>query len=313
MNKISSVIVTYNRKEQLLDCLYAVCRQSVLPSSIIIVDNASTDGTKRSLLEKNIITSGRLMVNDSFEHYIGRVEGVLLNYLYLSQNSGGAGGFYTGMKYAYEQGSDFCWLMDDDGVPHKNQLETLISSSLATGIDFLNALVVDINEPQVLAFSLGGKTERSELAHLKYVDNLVNPFNGTLITRRLMDTIGFVKKEMFIWGDEREYTLRARLNGFKLVTVVSATHLHPKMKGIRVNAIPFMSNSSIVLKPAHMAHFYFRNLGFIESRYAKRHVRYSTIILYVVYFLRTLAFKDLGIFINSYLQGVKNDFTASKM
>ena len=38
-------------------------------------------------------------------------------HLHLSVNTGGAGGFYHGMKWAYEHGADAIWIMDDDTIP----------------------------------------------------------------------------------------------------------------------------------------------------------------------------------------------------
>ena len=42
---------------------------------------------------------------------------MLLLLITLPENMGGAGGFHEGIKYAFEHGFDYIWLMDDDGVP----------------------------------------------------------------------------------------------------------------------------------------------------------------------------------------------------
>lgn len=41
----------------------------------------------------------------------------------LPENMGGAGGFHEGIKYAFEHGFDYIWLMDDDGFPAETCLE----------------------------------------------------------------------------------------------------------------------------------------------------------------------------------------------
>ena len=101
--KIAAVVVTYNRCDCLKQCVPALKAQTVL-SDIIIVDNGSTDGTKAYLdtLAKDITVIHQ-------------------------DNLGGAGGFYTGTKYAFDKGYDWIWMMDDDGLPDKFQLENLIS------------------------------------------------------------------------------------------------------------------------------------------------------------------------------------------
>lgn len=49
--KVCAVIVTYNRKELLRECLKAVLGQTRPPDHILVVDNASTDGTLEMLRE----------------------------------------------------------------------------------------------------------------------------------------------------------------------------------------------------------------------------------------------------------------------
>lgn len=42
---VCAIIVSYNRKKDLLRCVNAVLGQSVKVDSVLVVDNASTDGT----------------------------------------------------------------------------------------------------------------------------------------------------------------------------------------------------------------------------------------------------------------------------
>ena len=99
---ICAVIVTFNRKELLLNCLNALKQQTHTLDHIVVIDNASSDGTTDFLLKNNWKN------NDYF------------TYISLPKNQGGAGGFYEGIKYAIAQEFDYVWLMDDDGFPSKN-------------------------------------------------------------------------------------------------------------------------------------------------------------------------------------------------
>ena len=103
--KTATVVVTFNRKNLLKECLDSLLNLSEKPDSIIIVDNNSSDGTEEMLKENYL-------------------ENKIFDYLRLRENSGGAGGFYYGMKRAYEKNFDWLWLMDDDVVAEKNALET---------------------------------------------------------------------------------------------------------------------------------------------------------------------------------------------
>ena len=93
---LTAVIVTYNRKELLSQNIEMLLKQTMTVDSIIIVDNCSSDGTYEYLKNCGWTTEPFL-------------------YLKTETNIGGAGGFYTGVKAAYEAGADWIVLMDDDG------------------------------------------------------------------------------------------------------------------------------------------------------------------------------------------------------
>lgn len=44
----------------------------------------------------------------------------MIDYKILPENIGGSGGFYEGIRIAYDMGYEFIWLMDDDGRPKNN-------------------------------------------------------------------------------------------------------------------------------------------------------------------------------------------------
>ena len=94
MCDVLAVVVTHNRLELLKKCVAALEAQSER-CDILLVDNASDDQTPQWAEQAR-------SAND-------RISGVRLE-----QNTGGAGGFYFGRKWAVERGYRFAWLMDDD-------------------------------------------------------------------------------------------------------------------------------------------------------------------------------------------------------
>ena len=252
--KVAAVVVTYNRLEYLKDCVKGLRSQTYKNMNIVIVNNGSTDGTKEWLgAEKDLI-----IINQ--------------------ENSGGAGGFYIGMKYMYENNYDALWMMDDDGIPSSNQLEELVRVSLKYKIDYANALVVNRDDHNTL--STGNYYNPNEYSKTEYLPNFVLPFNGTLVKRHVIREIGLIKKEMFIWGDEREYTARVKANGFKMGTVVSAIHYHPIFKGDSRNVVPFCKKWKVTFKPSPLDKIFYRNLGYIDHTYGSR-----TYLKYIAYYL----------------------------
>ena len=65
-DQIAAVLVTYNRKALLKDCIDAVVGQTLLPDAIIIIDNNSMDGTQDMLLQENLISS-KFECSDEFD------------------------------------------------------------------------------------------------------------------------------------------------------------------------------------------------------------------------------------------------------
>ncbi|MGB4776944.1 glycosyltransferase, partial [Microbacterium sp.] len=89
-------IVTFNRSALLTRLLTSISEMDPKPGRLVIVDNASTDDTTE--------------VVESFREKVGSE----VVYRRLETNTGGSGGFSEGMRVAYELGSTWIWLMDDD-------------------------------------------------------------------------------------------------------------------------------------------------------------------------------------------------------
>ncbi|MEJ5168402.1 MAG: glycosyltransferase, partial [Arcobacteraceae bacterium] len=112
--KICTVVVTYNRYNLLKECLDALLNQTY-KTDILLVDNASTDGTDNKIKEDGYLEHSNLI------------------YRRLESNLGGAGGFHFGVKYALENNYDFVWLMDDDAEPELDCLELLMNHTDKAG------------------------------------------------------------------------------------------------------------------------------------------------------------------------------------
>jgi len=281
--KILAIVVTFNRLQCLKECLASLNAQTYKNFDILVVNNGSTDGTKEFLDSQNEIQKIH------------------------QENLGGAGGFYSGMKYAYEKGYEWLWMMDDDGITDENQLMNLYTYRNKS--IYLNALVLDRENHDKLAFS-HCYLDISKIKSVSVDDKFVQPFNGTFFHRTLIEKIGFIKKEMFIWGDEAEYTLRAKKAGVIPMTITTALHYHPKEKAQRIGVIPFVSLEKLTIleKPRSLSQYFYRNLGYINKTYGGFFKSSFTIIKYSIYFLRTLQFSEMKKFLTFYRKGILNEF-----
>jgi len=90
------VVVTYNRSHLLQGLLDSIVQMDPKPGRVVIIDNASSDDT-----------------TDVVDSYRSRIDAEIV-YRRLETNTGGSGGFSEGMRTAYELGSEWIWMMDDD-------------------------------------------------------------------------------------------------------------------------------------------------------------------------------------------------------
>lgn len=294
-NRVACIIVTYNRKKMLLECLDAIINQIKKPEVVYIIDNASTDFTYEILSENGFMNNNK---ND-------------INFVYnrMEKNIGGAGGFYEGLKLAFDNKYELFWMMDDDGVPKNDSLEKLLE--YVDYYDIVSSLVINKNNLDELSFGLAGCDTKKNIVekYNKIVENEINPFNGTLVSRKVINTIGFIKKEMFIWGDETEYVLRAKSKDLKIATVIDSIHYHPKGKSKKYY---ILNNKYVVSYPDELIKRYcfYRNYAYILYNYKKNDlIKY--ILKYTYFFLVYLKFDIKGFifFIGCLIDGILDDFT----
>lgn len=258
MNYIA-VVVTYNRKDYLKVALDKLLSQTILPQKIILVDNHSTDGTQ------DFITT--YLQNDRAKQ--------LIDYLELSENVGGAGGFYVGIKQALIYQSDFIAVSDDDAwysttyfadifAAYKQNQHILafqgLSKDIKTGkISMQNSNIANWN---ILSHS--ASSDANDMYD-------TGSFCGMVINTTLIKKIGLPRKDFFIWGDDKEYSLRM--------------HPYTKIKCVK-NAI-LQHNNSVKrgmhgLVPAWKEYYGFRNSIVLRHLYAHNKIIAN---LYNVYLL----------------------------
>lgn len=197
MQNIVAVVVTYNRKKLLVECLNAILEQSIKVSKIIVIDNNSTDNTYDYLKQQNLLKDELL-------------------YYKLEENIGGAGGFYEGIKKSQMFNPDWVWIMDDDTIPTQSCLKELITkkNKIAGKISYLASVVYGINGESMNVPNINLSKSESLYPdwyrYLKYgiVKIKEATFVSLLINNDAIKKVGYPVKDYFIWGDDIEYTLR---------------------------------------------------------------------------------------------------------
>ena len=211
-------MVTYNRKALLLDCLRSLHAQTHPIERIVVIDNASTDGTPEALAES----------------------GLEVDHVRVQRNGGGAEGFHYGVVHARRLDADWIWLMDDDCEAAPETLETLLAHPRAGAADTaVVAPAVRDAGGDLLPLNRGWIRPRWFLGPLVpmaaedfardevRVDHvsLVGPLVRMDVARRTDPP----RRDMFIWWDDLEWALRlGRHGGLWVLPGAEIVHKDPR-------------------------------------------------------------------------------------
>jgi len=193
VTSVTAVVVTYDRRDLLAECLDAIAAQTSAASRVIVVDNASTDGTDALLADRDDV-----------------------DVVALAQNTGGAGGFAAGIASALDGAAEAIWLLDDDTIPEPDALAELLRARdgcpgrrpavLASRVVWTDGRDHPMNTPRTrpratreeidAAASVGGRPIRSA------------SFVSILLDREAVEAVGLPVAAYFLWNDDFEYTTR---------------------------------------------------------------------------------------------------------
>ncbi|MDQ3739445.1 MAG: glycosyltransferase [Actinomycetota bacterium] len=211
---VCAFVLTRNRKALLEECVRGLLAQTHPVDLVIVLDNASTDGTEEHLRAAGLLDDPRVR----FERR--------------EENTGGAGGYREGVRLGIEAGRDWLWLMDDDAEPRQDALELLLGAADEGDAAVCSAVVhpdgaIDLQhrcrmgrfivplDPEVYA---AGRREEVECAS----------FVGLLVRTSAARAAGLPIAEFFIGYDDAEYSLRLREHGrIRLVPESEILHKVP--------------------------------------------------------------------------------------
>ncbi|MDM2895206.1 glycosyltransferase [Citrobacter sp. Cpo030] len=267
---VVAVIVTYNRKSLLEKSIAAILAQSVAIEKMIVVDNNSSDGTEDYV---------KLLRNDNIN----------IEYYNTGANLGGAGGFHAGFKIAEKYDYSHLWIMDDDFIPQKDCLEVMLSyqhigiiQPLRFNLDGtcaeLSPVKYDLSTPYLI------NPKRTKVVDFYENDTMPDslqisgvPFEGPLISREVINSIGYPNPDYFIFNDDLDYSLRARKYGYEIICLKYA-------RGTRL-----LTNNQNNDLSSWKGYFMLRNLFHIHYAYGENiFVKYKPVILVLGYALKCI-------------------------
>lgn len=238
--KIAIVIPVYNGRNYLPDCLDSLRKQTLLPAQIIIVDNASTDGS----IELVNSQFAKLALNSQI-HIISN-----------KKNLGFAMACNQGLKEAINKGADYVFILNQDTVCRPDCLEKLLLAAknhvpnsrelgdreeeifaiqpLILLWDNKNLIQTSGDRIHFLGFGYSGdykKNLKSEILNLKTEITYASGA-AMFISVKVLEKVGFFDEDLFMYHEDLDLCLRARFLGYQIILAPEAIVYHKYTAGI---------------------------------------------------------------------------------
>lgn len=231
MKKVGIVICNYNKEDAVLDCIQSILESKFTDYDLYVVDNASTDQSVQKIKEK-YSTDVVLIEN--------------------AENLGGSGGFNAGLRTAYEKGYPYLMCVDNDAMLDENAIGNLydfLESHQEAGM--AGAKIYHLEAPQYVQqfgqkidfenfcteVNYFNEIEDGTMPEFLYTDSVAAC--ALMVRRSVIDQIGFMPEENFLYWDDTEWCYLCNRAGYKVASVGNAKALHAMgAKKETVNTFP---------------------------------------------------------------------------
>lgn len=210
--KIFIIVVNFNGKRTLMECLRSVFDSDYPNFEVVLVDNASVDG--------------------SFE--MAKAKYPKIHFIKNNKNVGFGAGNNIGIRFALEKMAGFVFLLNNDAYLEKSALSVLIQEAQKNPrAGILSPVILNKNNESIW-FS-GGKINwlKMRTYHLHAPQETLSTFKTDCITGCAMmikkdvhRKIGLFDEDFFLYYEDADLSVRAKRNGFELLVVPAATAWH---------------------------------------------------------------------------------------
>lgn len=233
------IVLNWNGWQDTIECIES-CQRLAYPSfRILVVDNASTDGSLAIIRKR--FPDICFIQNDA--------------------NLGYAGGNNAGIAYAFDHGAEYVWLLNNDTVIDSLALSELVNAVEAEpAAGMAGSLILYYDRPNFICFAGGflnwqdgttfhiGKGERDVG---KYDTPLEVEFVSgcsLLVSRRVVESVGKLNEDYFLYYEETDWCARALRGGFKNLCVPRSKVYHkesPSTGGITPDVLYYMMRNRL--------------------------------------------------------------------
>jgi GT2 family glycosyltransferase len=210
------VIVNWNLRDVTLDCLKSLSQVAYPNCRVLVVDHHSQDGSPEAIARQ-----------------FPAVEQIVC-----AENRGSTAGYNTGFRRALDAGADYVLLLNNDTYIDPAALDHLVAAAAEDGVGMVAPLILFADAPQVV-WSAGARRSRLTLdlydqqgqgqpagRYQRIIERDFLTSCALLIKREVLETLGLMDEDFFLYHEEMDYTYRARAAGYRLLLVPQARVWH---------------------------------------------------------------------------------------
>jgi len=247
--KVFIIILNWNNWSDSLECLKSLRNNDYPNYQVVIIDNGSKEKPQAPNPEIKII--------------------------YNKENLGFSGGNNVGIKYALEQGADYILLLNDDTLVSRDFLTKIVEAGESNKkFGILGPKIYFADQKEKIWFAGGqvnwlynkgimrgyneidiGQYDSPEIQETDYITGCC-----LLIKRAVIEKIGLMPEDYFLYYEDTDWSLAAQGVGFKCIFVPRAKIWH---KG---------SKSSIEGSPSYI-YYHVRNGLILAQRFAPWYIK----------------------------------------
>lgn len=243
------ILVNWNGKDDTLECLASLRRQTYASRRILVVDNASTDGSAQAI--HSLYPEAEL--------------------LELPENRRFAGGNNAGIRRALEAGAEYVLLLNNDTTADGDMVRNLVRAIRSwPGAGMVAPKIYYHTTPGLLWYAGGvisfwtgtmrhtGIREEDRGQHDTPGETGYASGCCLMVSREVIEQIGLLDESYFIYAEDADWSIRARRAGYKILYEPTARLWHK----ISVSA------------GGHLSSFKLRHKFLSNFRFFSRHARW---------------------------------------
>lgn len=295
-NKVYIILLNYNGWKDTIECLESVLKNDYENYQIIVVDNDSpnnsmeyiinwADGKQKVVYDENspLKHLSQPFKKKPLEYVLYTKEEALqgrdkekeskLNnpivFIQAGENGGFAAGNNIGIKYALAKDDfEYVWLLNNDTVIEKNSLSLLKKYATENDLGISGSALMYYHNPKEIQ-AYGGHINKffgtgSHILQVSEIEKKLDYIVGAsfLINKKVIDMMGLLPEEYFLYYEETDYCFNARNNGFKLGIATESVVYHKEGASIgSSNNYTLRTEFSDVLTLKNRIRFHRKYLG----------------------------------------------------